>query len=221
MEDWLMNDFDLNVFSDRLRFLLKQNKMTRKELAKQAHLSKPTINKICSGKIKAEYAYVSEIADILNVNPIWLISGEGSRCRTSKLPHWVYNKNRVPVLSWDQVKKGYQDEASSHSEDRWIIANTKVSKKAFALVVADNTMYPNFREGSIIIVDPGVQVKAPCFVVVSMKASHEILFRQLLVIEDRQELIAFNEGGYHASLLNHYDQVIGCVVEVKQAINYH
>jgi transcriptional regulator with XRE-family HTH domain len=69
----------MNTFGERLQFALDSRGMIQNDLAKKLGVTRSSISQICSGstkRINAEHAL--EISKLLNVNPFWLVLGEGS-----------------------------------------------------------------------------------------------------------------------------------------------
>lgn len=66
----------------------------------------------------------------------------------------------------------------------------------FALRVLDDSMLPEFDEGSVIIIEPSQIIEDGCFVVAQVNG--EYLLRQLKIIENRWYLTALNED--HATV---------------------
>ncbi len=61
---------------------------------------------------------------------------------------------------------------------------------AFALQVVGDSMMPEFRDGAIVIVEPGAMVEDRCFVVAEDHEEH--VLRQLKIIPGGWELVTLN-----------------------------
>lgn len=65
-------------FSDRLRRIRKERKLSQAELARASGLSQGAISSYETGNRKSTTGLV-ELAQALKVNPVWLITGTGDR----------------------------------------------------------------------------------------------------------------------------------------------
>ena len=69
-----MNDFDLTTrTSERLRIALRKAKMKQIELSNLTGIDKTTISSYVSGRYGAKKDRLNQIADVLDVNPAWLM----------------------------------------------------------------------------------------------------------------------------------------------------
>jgi SOS-response transcriptional repressor LexA len=57
------------------------------------------------------------------------------------------------------------------------------ASEPFALRVIGDEMAPEFRDGQILIVDPGGRVTSGCYVI-ARHGDDELIFRQLLIVKD-------------------------------------
>lgn len=69
-----------------------------------------------------------------------------------------------------------------------IDADSCGSSEPFALRVIGDDMSPEFKDGHIIVVDPGGQLKAGCFVIARVEG--DVILRQLMVEGDDYRLKA-------------------------------
>ncbi len=65
-------DFDLNIFAQRFRDLLQGQEENTHSLAKKLGLTPATISRYANAKMAPKLPTLYAIADIYNVNPLWL-----------------------------------------------------------------------------------------------------------------------------------------------------
>jgi DNA polymerase V len=83
------------------------------------------------------------------------------------------------------------------------------ASEPFALRVLGDDMLPEFKEGHIIIIDPGGTVKDGCFVVADTENGY--IFRQLFIEEGRFVLRAMMPGLPEIALPKGMEDIVGVV----------
>ena len=83
------------------------------------------------------------------------------------------------------------------------------ASEPFALRVLGDDMLPEFKEGNIIIIDPGGTVRSGCFVVANTDDGY--IFRQLFIEQERYVLRALKSGLREIPLNNGIDDIVGVV----------
>lgn len=124
--------------------------------------------------------------------------------------------HRIPLISWVQAGSLHEpiDIYQAGFAEEWIASNAS-SPNAFALRVVGNSMYPEFLEGDVIVVDPGIEPASGDYAIV--KVNDEVTFKQIHFYLNKIELIPINKDGYETIEILREDgfnvQVIGKVVE--------
>ena len=83
------------------------------------------------------------------------------------------------------------------------------SSEPFALRVIGDDMAPEFRDGQVIVIDPGGQVKSGSFVVA--RVDGEAIFRQLIIDEGGYRLCALQPNLPEIALASGLDAIVGVV----------
>jgi DNA polymerase V len=83
------------------------------------------------------------------------------------------------------------------------------ASEPFALRVIGDDMAPEFRDGQILIVDPGGRVTSGCYVIA--RRDGELIFRQLLIDEDRWVLHALDPAIGDLPLVNRVADILGVI----------
>ncbi len=67
------------MFAKRLVEIIDKRKLTRYKIAQDTKITEATLSNYCNGKGKPSPSIVKQLADYLNVNYHWLLTGEGDR----------------------------------------------------------------------------------------------------------------------------------------------
>lgn len=89
-------DFNLQIFANRFNELLQTNNETTYSVAKKLGLTAASISRYSNGKMAPKLPTLYAIADIFNVNPIWLMG-----CDAEKEPK-EKQKNENPPTPRDE-----------------------------------------------------------------------------------------------------------------------
>ena len=84
------------------------------------------------------------------------------------------------------------------------------NSEPFALRVLGDSMEPEFKDGSIIIIDSAAAVKSGCYVLAMV--NDEYIFRQLVIEDGRYMLRALNEG-YETIEVSGLNAIRGVIVQ--------
>ena len=83
------------------------------------------------------------------------------------------------------------------------------ASEPFALRVIGAEMAPEFRDGQILIVDPGGRLTSGCYVIARLDG--EMIFRQLLIEQDDWILHALDPAPADIPLTNRVADIVGVV----------
>jgi SOS-response transcriptional repressor LexA len=206
---------ELDTLSKRLTYALKKTAITQTELARRVNVKKQAIQYLCSSNTnKSKFAY--DIAHSLNIDVDWLITGKGELSLIDSKENKFLSEQKVsPILEWNQITNWLDTKIKKESISDWTVNHEKFNEKSFALKLKDNSMFPKFDSNTLIIVDPGKEPHAHCFVLVYVSKLHEVIFRQLIKDKEKLFLHPFNEFGYKQIELSKNDKILGCIVEAK------
>jgi len=84
------------------------------------------------------------------------------------------------------------------------------ASEPFALRVIGDEMAPEFRDGQILIVDPGGRVTSGCYVI-ARHGDDELIFRQLIIEQDDWTLHALDPALADIPLTNRVADIVGVV----------
>ena len=165
----------VDTFSNRLSYALTIRSMRAADLSKITGISKPNISCYISGKYEAKQDGVVTIAKALNVNPLWLMGYDvpmniniDKNYESVEIP-----KDTAVVLVYGSIPAGVPMECiediigTETIPADWL----KCGKEFFALKIKGNSMFPEYKEGDIIILEkvPDCESGDDCVVMINRK----------------------------------------------------
>ena len=94
---------------------------------------------------------------------------------------------------------------------REIMESSCSGTEPFALQVLDDSMEPEFKKDSIIIIDASATVKHECYVMASVENGY--IFRQLLIENDKYFIAPLNEAYMHEKKEVTFEALEGVIVQ--------
>lgn len=215
----LNNEEKLSTLSARLVYAINALGITQAELARRIGVKPQAIHYLCnSNSKKSRFTY--EIADALQINSLWLGSGEGSmKFKEDPNTQLISSQKRTPVLNWKQIKQltGEAKEVSNilSSAKEWILTSSDIGENGFAFRLHDKSIYPRFDQDTIIIVNPKRSPKNRDFVIVYLKETDDIIFRQYEFDSTTILLKPINVTMYKVIEKQKDDVILGVMVEAR------
>ena len=136
----------------RIRQIRKERGLTLKELGTAAQFDWSNLSRLERGLQGYSDDGLRRLADALSVDLAAFFQGEIE-------PHIAPPTREVPVLTLADAAQ------PPHTAGRYALTDAKVSGRAFGLFVRGDAMFPDFREGDFLIVDPAVEPRPGDFVV--------------------------------------------------------
>lgn len=166
------------------------------ELAKRAGLNQPTVHRI----LKAEFQnpqinYIERLSRALGMDMVEVLGLRHAEPLEldSNIAVTTSTLNRVPLISW--VRAGELCEAIDLSEpgiaDEWLECPFRHGPNAFCLEVRGLSMFPEYRAGEILLVEPDACAEHNDDVVVCTPDGRAT-FKRLQITEDGTYLLALN-----------------------------
>lgn len=148
--------------------------------------------------------HISNIPDTSNKAPnskviVKLAASGGNTIGLSNTEPGPDIRGKYPLISWVQAGawETIVDNFSPGDAEEWLDAPVRVSNSAFYLRVRGESMFDltdhrSFRDGELVLVDPGADAENGSFVVVRLDDESEATFKQLIIEGDRRYLKALN-----------------------------
>jgi len=216
---------------DRIRLARKQAKLSQVQAAEKAGIDQATISNLERGRHHSS-THLLKIADALGVSHRWLSTGLGAMHGTEgERASYIVNTsptaqpfryNRYPVISNVQAGKFAECVVPypSGMEDRHEITDYEAKGPAFWLEVTGDSMTapagvtPSIPEGTLVLVDTGIEATAGKLVVAQLDESNESTFKKLIVDGGQKYLKALNPA-YPLIPINGNCRILGVAVEAK------
>lgn len=209
----------LSTLSARLVHAINTLGITQAELARRIGIKPQAIHYLCTSNSKKS-SFTYEIADALQINSLWLGSGEGSmQLKDNPDAQLINSQKRTPILDWKQIKQlaGEEKEAGNilSSAKEWLLTSSDIGENGFAFRLHDKSIYPRFDQDTIIIVNPKRSPKNKDFVIVYLKETDDIVFRQYEIDNTTILLKPVNVAMYKVIEKHKDDLILGVMVEAR------
>jgi SOS-response transcriptional repressor LexA len=176
----------------------KELDWSEKELGKRAGVTQPTVHRILNAEgenPRMENIEKLSIALGIQMSELLGIGTNEYRAIPSGDNFSVGSvRGRVPMISW--VKAGEMCEAidldSPGYAEEWLDCPYPHSSNTFCLRIIGDSMFPEYREGELILVDPSLEAQHGDDVVVRIPDG-KTTFKRLQVTPDGVHLLAMNK----------------------------
>lgn len=190
-----------NDFSKRLHMAMDNAQLPLRGrariLSQTFGISDKGAGKWLKGEAIPETSKIPLIADFLNVNAEWLLSGIGAMNPADKKQLNTQSTDHlVPILSWQQANQEDSFKNLDTDHKNWLAAHLNMSKDCYALEVLGESMLPEFRPHDYLYVTTdleSVPFKTGDFVIVQTQDHQEALFKRLVIETDGIFLQVLNE----------------------------
>lgn len=220
-------------FEDRLKKARKQSGINQHELAQRVGVKQTSISDLERGKSKST-SFVTQIAHELGVSAMWLATGKGEMMESAtQEKRAAYNGNIAPVaqpISYysypvvSSVQAGRFTECivpyPEGSEDQHEATDYDAKGVAFWLEVSGDSMTapagvkPSIPEGTLVLVDTGIEAVPGKLVVAQLDESNEATFKKMIIDGGKKYLKPLNPA-YPLIPINGNCRILGVAVEAK------
>ena len=189
-------------FNERLNQAVQSDGRTKEDIANALGIHPPMLSRWLKN-VQPRAGAMQGIADVLNVNVQWLLTGEGPM-----KPSIVQEEFRpydarpvgpvgdifvrtVPVVSWAHAGAAVSyEELPAHWQAK--VPTTCKGTRAFGLMVEGDSMMPKCEPGDIVTVDPDQDLRNGCLIVAKLKNDGVVLRRFTRIDAMKVRLIAYN-----------------------------
>nr|DAH90055.1 MAG TPA: SOS-response transcriptional repressors (RecA-mediated autopeptidases) [Caudoviricetes sp.] len=163
---------------ENLLKILEVKKLTRSELARLTGRTPQQISAISTGYKQIGTKLTRDIEKALNLETNYLDTDHN--VEEIQLEN---AKKRIPILSW--VQAGSPKETGDNDYSECLIVDDSVPEGCYALRVKGDSMFPEFNEGDLIVVNPKICKKPGDFVIArvcSQAGSCETTLKQYALV---------------------------------------
>lgn len=186
------------LIGERVAKRLEELKWSASELSRRAGVTQPTVHRIITNESQSpKHDNIEKIARALGVTSAWLWSGGVTSAtidEQSNVSEGPPLKGRVPLISWVQAGEFCEaiDLFMPGDADDWLECPISHGPNAFCLKVIGDSMFPEYREGEIILVEPRIDPAHGDDVVVRTPDG-KTTFKRLQRTPDGTHLLAMNK----------------------------
>lgn len=172
--------------------------LSETELARLAGVTQPTAHRILSGQSKSpRLENLQALAKAAGITTDLFLGedvvAESSTTYSVELENTQRGLGKIPVISWVQAGswcEAIEPQVAAAAEE-WLDCPFPHSSKAFGLVIKGLSMYPDYRQGEVILVEPELEA-AHNDDVVARTPDGDATFKRLQHAEDGTYLLALN-----------------------------
>lgn len=203
------------TLSERLVYILTQLGITKAELARKIKVTPQTIQYLCTSRAKKSN-FTFEIADALGISPTWLSSGEGPiKFEDNENVQLIDSFSKIPILNRSEVFSWLHGNNLESTSNEWVLTNSLIGEKGFAIRLNDKSMYPRLDQNTIIILNTDKIPKNKEFVLAYIKSIDDIIFRQYEIQDESEYLVPLNTSLFKIIPLEKDDKILGVMVEAR------
>jgi len=194
-----------------LNSLIKNEKISESELARQTGIAQPIIHRIVHGQnVNPKIATLRPIANYFHITVSQLI-GETAITNTPNL-ETDCSPQPIPLITWQDITLWSKNKKELSNQCTKIITGLQNNNKAlYATQINNSAMEPKFSKHTIIIVDPARTPANGDHVLVSLPSQMEVIFRQLLIEGKTHYLKSLNPA--KTTIFNSHDQYKGVIIQ--------
>ncbi len=203
-----MTDKQLKCLADRLNFSLEITKISKAELARMINVKPQTIQYLCSTKAESS-RFTFELAHALGINFEWLAVGKGDihDIQSQPLEKKSGEKN-PPLFTMDELRNALKNS----------LFDRETHTDFFQLELQDQSMWPRFSQGTLLIFSRTAPEKNGSFVLAHLSAIDDIVFREIKELNGKKTLTPFNSSLFKEITLQEPDTILGVLTEARWRI---
>lgn len=204
---------------DRIRLARKELGVSQQAIGNRFEISRAAVAQWEAGDTGPNTPRLGILADMLGVRLEWLVTGQGPMHPGQSSTAWDAGFRPVPVIDFTHAGHiaDYPGVSASTREAEFLAADASIGSEAFALVIEDNSMAPEFSPGDKIIVDPDVTPMPGDYVAATIRRGISAVFRKLRTIgvEPVEELVPLNDD-WPVTRCEPSGKIIGTMVEHRR-----
>ena len=207
--DTLKNTEDL-IFGERISYIIENRGLSKAWIAERLGISKQALNYLLKHATKPKF--LDELADLLQLNPKWLETGEGSpwlantESRVANLANKIKIRTKHELLHPQEAPKAEQDFIDYSGSD---------VHQVIAYKLNDNSNFPPFIQGSILIFNRERKPGNGDYVLAIIE--NDVFVRQYLI--DGKISCYKASSGDHKTFINPVAMILGVLFEARYKIN--
>ncbi len=197
-----------NIAKNLKKLMLLAN-ISESELSRRTNVRQPIIHRLLSGENKnPKLLTMKPLADYFMLSLSEFI---GEKDVTTTWKGYTSNNhfgwNEIPLFNEFQIL-----EIDKYKPTKFIISECKVSKRAFAMNVSDQSMEPLFLENCKVIVEPELLPQNNNYIIIQIYNTEKPILRHFIKNHDGNFINAFNNKFDTIRKISIKDRIIGTVI---------
>lgn len=200
-----MSNNQLHNLSSRLNHALEVTGISQAELARMIGVKPQTIHYLCSTQAESS-KFTFEIANALGISFQWLAVGEGDIRIMNKQPQ-ITTKLKIRTYTIEELHTKLKTKSDTFNLEY-----------PFEMHQQDQSMWPRFPQGTILVFDQKTPIKNGSFILVYSQNINDFLFRELVEQGSKKILVPFNSSIFKEVPLQEPDIILGTLTEARWRI---
>jgi hypothetical protein len=204
-----LNNFENVMFGQRVAYAIGARGVSKVWVADKLGISKQALNYLLKHSVKPKF--VDEFSELLSLDPKWLETGAGCPV-VSTIKEKVFIPSAIPIMTKLEL---FQPEKLDMSKRELIDFPCDNEKAFFAYKLDDDSSFPPFIEGSILIFDAAKQPMNEDYVLAIIE--QDVFVRQYLF--DNKN-VCYKAGNYrYPTFINPLARLLGVLVEARYQLS--
>lgn len=164
-------------YGERIEFIIEKKGISKNWLAEELGISRQALNYLLKHSSKPKF--IDEISEILKINVSWLEFGNGSPFETNQFDD---EKIKIPILTEETIHLFLENQVTELQSKDYIYIIQAKNKNIIAFKLNNDSLFPPFLDGSILIFDTSITAKNKDYVLIKHKDTY--LVRQFIAEGD-------------------------------------
>jgi SOS-response transcriptional repressor LexA len=211
----------MSTLSEKIRsslnLLTEMHGLTEADLCRNTSISQATLWRLLHSDIDPRASTLNAIASYFNVSVDQLLGNQPITKNTIQNDLPTNQRTlHLPIFSLDHPDELLKMRGQTNPSNwkKWIEVESNIKDSCFAVEVIGESMWPNFLEGVLIIIDPELNPKNKDHVLCKLHDSDDIIFRQYIEENGEYFLKAINHV-YKTLPLKKHDSILGVIIQSK------
>ena len=204
---------------ERIRQARKELGMSQQAIGNRFDISRAAVAQWEAGDTNPNTSKLGALADVLGVRVEWLAIGKGPMHVGRSSAAWDAGFRPVPVIDFSHAGHiaDHPGVMTTAENAEVLAADSSIGPDAFALVIEDNSMAPEFTPGDRIIVDPDISPMPGDYVVATTRRGTTAIFRKHRAagIDPAEELVPLNDD-WPVTRREASGKIVGTMVEHRR-----
>lgn len=200
--------------SENLKLLMFQKDIKTAQLARELALPQQTVQRIVTGVTPRPHK--STLETLASFFGISIEQLKGHKPLPGSEAHISDKINKVHTIAWSEIPS-WPLSKEQLQEHETSILDRPAGPNVFAVKMRDSSMEPLFPEGTLLIIDPDIELHDRRYVIAKLGDQPEATFRQLLVDLNNQYLKPLNPDFNQFGMvkLSNKDKIYGVLVQAR------